>query len=123
VTDPREQVGSYFADETGDYANHSGVASYRKRVIRRLTSREGSFRHLTNYGVGTPDQVKRLARPSVRAQLAVKAEEQFNQEPETLSVKVTIVAVGSVFHYVVAAKMKLGVTLHINVPVSGGFSG
>lgn len=78
------------ADASGDVATDRGLASYRKRVLRRLLTRRGAFAHLPGYGVGTAAQIKRLATPSVRARLVADAEEQIRREPETKSVRASL---------------------------------
>ena len=78
------------ADASGDVATDQGLASYRKRVLRRLLTRRGAFAHLPGYGVGTAAQVKKLATPSVRARLVADAEEQIRREPETQNVRATL---------------------------------
>lgn len=91
--DGQEQgkLGSFFVDDTGDYAVDQGIASYRKRVFRRLTTRKGSFAHLPNYGVGIPDQIKSLSKAGLRESIAADAEEQIRREPETAAVSVVLV--------------------------------
>lgn len=78
------------ADASGDVATDRGLASYRKRVLRRLLTRRGAFAHLPGYGVGTAAQIKRLATASVRAKIVADAEEQIRREPETESVRATL---------------------------------
>lgn len=77
-------------DERGDYALDVGLDSYTKRVWRRLTTRRGGFAHLPSYGVGVPDQIKRLGKESTRKQLESEAEGQIAQEPETKSVSAVL---------------------------------
>jgi hypothetical protein len=63
-------------------ATNQGLASLRKRVLRRLLTRRGAFPHLPGYGVGTAAEIKRLATPSVRARIVAEAEAQIRREPE-----------------------------------------
>jgi hypothetical protein len=85
-------LGTFPIDGSGDYGIDSGIASYKKRIIRRLTSRRGAFAHLaaSRYGVGVVEAVKQLGRAGVREALAAEAEAQIRLEPETLDVKVIV---------------------------------
>lgn len=85
-------LGTIPTDAQGDLAFDDGVDSYRKRLFRRCLTRKGAFAHLPGYGVGLPDQVKRLALPGVRDALASDAEAQIRQEPETTDVSCVFVA-------------------------------
>lgn len=79
-----------FPISDGDYAIDSGLQGYKKRCFRRLYTAVAGFLHLgPTYGVGIPQQGKKLARPATIAQLAASAESQIGQEPETKSVHVT----------------------------------
>jgi len=79
-------LGTIPVDATGDFAFDEGIDSYRKRVFRRLLTRKGSFAWMPTYGVGVPDQVKRLGRVGTRAEIAAEAEAQIRMEPETSEV-------------------------------------
>lgn len=92
VTNDPTLLGGYPVDDGGDYAIDEGLTSYKKRVIRRLTTRKGAFAHLPNYGVGVPDRVKRLGGSSYRQALAADAESQIKEEPETLAVSVRAIS-------------------------------
>jgi hypothetical protein len=105
---PSSVLGTYQPDGTGDYANDAGLTGYVKRVTRRLMTRKGAFAHLPKYGVGLPDDVKRLQRPGFREAVAADAEDQIMQEPETLSVSVRVTQVGSKTLFQVRAQTKLG---------------
>lgn len=79
-----------FSVSNGDYAFDQGMASFKKRVYRRLITRPGGFLHLgKGYGVGVPQQGKKLARPSTIRALSATAEKQIGQEPETQACSVT----------------------------------
>lgn len=89
TTDPL-LLGAIPVDSLGDYASDEGITSYRKRVWRRLITREGGFAHLgEDYGVGILSETKKLATPQVRARLAHRAESQIKREPETKDCRVT----------------------------------
>jgi hypothetical protein len=82
-----------FPVSDGDYAIDSGLQSYKKRCFRRLYTAVGGFLHLgPTYGVGIPQQGKKLARPSTINGIAASAEAQIGQEPETRACTVTGVA-------------------------------
>jgi hypothetical protein len=84
-------LGVFSIDSSGDYANDQGLASYKKRIYRRLVTRPGGFLHLGNgYGVGVPQQAKKLARSATIQQLASSAERQIALEPETQQCQVTV---------------------------------
>lgn len=84
-------LGTFPIDGSGDYGIDRGILSYKKRIIRRLTTAQGAFAHLaaSRYGVGMGNAVKALGRAGVRESLASEAETQIRLEPETKSVKVT----------------------------------
>lgn len=117
ATLPSSALGTYQPDGTGDYANDAGLTGYVKRVTRRLMTRKGAFAHLPGYGMGLPQDVKRLQRPGFREALAADAEDQIAQEPETVSVAVRVVQVGSKTFMQVRAKTKLGPAA-FDVPVA-----
>lgn len=83
-------LGSYQVNSSGDYATDRGLASYRKRVVRRLAASFGGFAHLPGYGLGATSKIKLLDRGGTAEALASQAEVQIKQEPETASVKVTV---------------------------------
>jgi hypothetical protein len=77
-------LGGIPTDATGDYATDEGVVSYKKRVWRRILARKNGYSHLPGYGAGLLQQLKKLARPSTRQQIASDVEVQILQEPETI---------------------------------------
>lgn len=110
-------LGSIPVDEQGDYAFDQGVTSFRKRVFRRLMTRKGKFAHLPGYGVGTPDQVKRLARPGVADEIAADAEVQIAQEPETQTVSARFEHRGGGAHVLrVRVRTHAGETVNLDLP-------
>lgn len=88
--DPTASLGTYRIGPDGDYAADRPFASYRKRCVRRVTTRLGGFAHLARYGAGANGHVKRQATARERQLLAEQAEQQIRFEPETLSVTVTV---------------------------------
>lgn len=81
-------LGTYTIDDTGDYALDSGQENLRKRVLRRLMTKTNGFMHLADYGVGVPQQGKKLTQQSVLSGLAAKAEKQIALEPDVAKVRV-----------------------------------
>jgi len=111
-------LGTFQVDDTGDYAADRGMASLKKRILRRLTTRKGAFRHLPGYGVGFPGVVKLLSRPGVAAALAADAEDQIRQEPEVQSVSVRLVqSVPGLAYFSVKVQTSIGGTLEFDVPL------
>jgi hypothetical protein len=83
-------LGTYQTSSSGDYATDRGLASYRKRIVRRLSAMLGGFAHLPGYGLGALDKVKLLDRGGSAEALASEAEAQVKEEPETQSARVTV---------------------------------
>lgn len=114
-------LGTYPIDSTGDIARDEGLPGYKKRVIRRLTTRKDRFAHLPGYGVGILDDVKQLARPGLRERKADEAEDQIKQEPETVSVRVAVVVDQQrpdIAYYRINAKATFGRVPTFDVPIS-----
>lgn len=112
-------LGTLRADSLGDLAYDEGITSYKKRIFRRLTFSKNRTGHIPGYGVGIPNNVKRLARPAVRDALAAEAEEQIRLEPETVAVKVTVeVNPSGVGFYRVRAKTNTGRTVNTAAPIA-----
>jgi hypothetical protein len=104
-----EQLGTYPVDETGDYAVDEGIANLRKRVVRRLTTRRGSFAHMPTYGTIAHENVKRLGRPGVRAMIANDAEMQIREEPDVVACSVSVeLPEPGVIRYRIRVKVRSG---------------
>lgn len=83
-------LATYRSNGRGDYAYDEGIVGLKKRVMRRLTTRPGGFAHLgRSYGVGVPQQLKKLATSKVVQQLATEAQKQIAEEPDVAVVRVT----------------------------------
>lgn len=111
--------GTYQVADDGDYAWDEGVASLRKRVVRRLITMRGAFAHLPGYGVGIPAYVKQLAISSTLTQLAADAEAQIAREPDVA--KVTVAArvdpsVPNLVRFLVRVKRTVGPSVQFDVP-------
>ncbi len=116
---PNDSVlGTLPVDDTGDLAKDEGLPSYKKRVLRRLSTRKGRFRHLPNYGTLAIQSLKQLARPGLLQAIAADAEEQIRQEPETVAVKVQIVVQGAIALYRIRVRCSFGQTVDMTAPVA-----
>jgi hypothetical protein len=116
-------LGSYPIDASGDYASDQGLTSYKKRIVRRLTTRRQGFAHLADYGVGAVEQVKQLDRPGVRQELAAQAVAQISREPETVSVTVEIVTLPEhpeIAYFKIRATTSAGALVDMDVPFTIG---
>lgn len=113
-------LGTLPVDDTGDLAKDEGLQSFKKRVLRRLATRKGRFRHLPGYGTLALESVKHLARPGLMQAIAADAEEQIRQEPETVAVKVQIVTQGAIAYYRIRVRCSFGQTVDMTAPISIG---
>jgi hypothetical protein len=114
-------LGTFREDSQGDIAFDEGLAGYRKRVMRRLTTRKGKFAHLPNYGVSMMTSIKQLARAGIREFMAEEAESQIRQEPETVDVSVALVVEAAhpdITRYRIRARTNIGQLPDFNVPLS-----
>lgn len=114
-------LGVYPIDSQNDFAFDEGLASYRKRIIRRLTTRKNGYAHLPGYGIDTLKSVKTLARAGVREFIAQDAESQIRMEPETVDVSVSIVinpARPDVALYRIRVRSKFGPLPSFDVPMA-----
>lgn len=117
ITTDSRILGTLPTDETGDLAYDEGLASYKKRIFRRLTTRKGAYAHIPDYGVTIFQQIKRLSRPGLIQQLADEAKQQIMDEPETQACSVIIVTNGSIVYYRVRVRTSAGQSTGMNVPV------
>ncbi len=116
-------LGTYQYGSTGDYATDRGLASYRKRVVRRCAAMLGGFAHLPNYGLGAVGRVKQLDRGGTAEALAAQAEAQVKQEPETQDCKVTVersALTPNVVVLRVRAIMRSGASVDLGIPFPSG---
>lgn len=114
-------LGTFVIADDGDYATDQGPESLKKRVLRRLMTRKGAFAHLPNYGVGVPDEVKKLGTQAVLSRLRVDAEQQILEEPDVDQVRVGIFAdseTPGLYRLRVAVRPKLGSPFAFEVPYS-----
>lgn len=75
-------LGSIRVDDSGDYAFDEGIVNLKKRVLRRLVTARGAFAHLPTYGVGIPQNAKKLGSPIFVQALAADAQAQIATEPD-----------------------------------------
>ncbi len=111
-------LGTLPVDETGDLAKDEGLESYRKRVLRRLSTKKDRYLHLPGYGVLAVSSVKMLARPGTIQSIAADAEEQIRQEPETVDVRVDVVTQGSLAFYRIKVRCSFGQTVDLLAPIA-----
>lgn len=114
-------LGTLPIDSQGDLAFDEGLAGYKKRVMRRLTTRKGKFAHLPSYGVSILTSIKQLARPGLREFLADEAESQIRQEPETVDVSVELIVDENnpaITRYQIRARTNFGQLPDFDVPLS-----
>jgi hypothetical protein len=119
-------LGTYPTNASGDYASDKGLASYRKRVVRRLAAMTGGFAHLPGYGLGATARVKQLDRGGTAETLASEAEVQVKAEPETATVRVTVersAATPDVVVLRVRATTTAGGSIDMGVPFPAGGGG
>jgi hypothetical protein len=81
-------LGTFQYAADGDYQNDAGLANLKKRVIRRLTTKRGSFAHMPNYGLDLPE--KGPMRPGVMRQLQSQAIAQVQAEEGVVSASVSV---------------------------------
>jgi hypothetical protein len=81
-------LGTFQYAADGDYQNDAGLENLKKRVIRRLTTKRGSFAHLPNYGLDLPE--KGPMRPGVMRQVQSQAIAQVQAEEGVVSATVSV---------------------------------
>lgn len=94
VNDPdlAAQLGTFPIDATGDYAFDDGLTQVKKRIIRRLMTRPGTFPSAPDYGVGVPSYGKQLGSLAIRQRIAAEAQRQISAEPEVADASVNLVS-------------------------------
>lgn len=80
-------LGCFAVDDTGDYALDSGVTSFRKRVLRVITTAKNGFAHLPGYGAGLVQKMKQTGTTARLAALVTDVETQVRRDPDCLSVE------------------------------------
>ena len=115
-------LGSIPMGGDGDYAFDEGITSYKKRLLRRLTSAKNRFAHLPGYGLGPGAKLKQLGKQSVRAAFEADARQQVMQEPETVEASANLIVdpnVPGLWRLKLRIKCKLSSDpLELNVPFS-----
>lgn len=112
-------LGTFVVDDTGDYGADEGKTNLRKRIIRRLISREDSFPHAPGYGVGVPQELKKSNTAATRARLAAKGQKQISLEPDVSKCVCQIVQdenVPNLIRYRTYVRTKDGLDLRVDVP-------
>jgi hypothetical protein len=83
-----QQLGTLVTDADGDFKNDAGLDNLKKRVIRRVTTRRGSYQHAPAYGLSVP--LKGLATPAALRNLQQQALQQLALEPGVTAVRVSV---------------------------------
>jgi phage baseplate assembly protein W len=112
-------LGSFAVDDTGDYAFDDGLTNFKKRILRRLIYRKGSFPHMPEYGVGVPAYVKQLSIAATRGRLAAEAQQQISREPDCVSCTVDVVtdkSTPNLVRFLIVATTHKGQTARFDVP-------
>ena len=82
-------LGTFFIDESGDYAFDSGVNQLKKRVYRRFVTTPGGFPANPGYGVGVLGYGAQLSVMGVRQRICDEARQQISTEPDVKACSVT----------------------------------
>ena len=102
--------GVWTIDDSGDLVNEGGIASLKKRVLRRAVTQPNAFSWLVNYGVRT----KLKESFSIVEVTAAKAnlEAQILEEPEVAEVAVqTTILAASVVTFQIQVRTRHGVVV------------
>lgn len=76
----------YVLTATGDLDTISGLENIKNALFHRLITSPGSLIHRPNYGVGIKDFQGAPNTIDVKRQMALKIQEQFEQDPRVESV-------------------------------------
>lgn len=112
-------LGTFEITSDGDIAQDHGVASLRKRILRRATTLAGEFFHLGEYGAGL--ETKRLARPDLLMRYQEKLRAQIEREPEVRAASVRISQVvgnPDVVAVYIRAQTMSGDPVDLSVPIT-----
>lgn len=112
-------AGAWRLDGRRDVDVHAGNDALRKRIIRRLITGRGAFRHLPTYGLGL--QTKELLTTTHFAQLRAEATRQLLEEEDVDKVEVQVYGAPNRVVVTVMVKPKAGpgVDLSFEVPAEG----
>lgn len=81
-----EPLGTFSYDEAGDLANDTGRRNLRKRIFRRLSTRQSGFSHLGD-SYGLRFESKRLVTPTFLRELQNNIEQQIRAEPDVVTAR------------------------------------
>lgn len=103
-----QSLATLQVDELGDLENDTGRISTKKRILRRITTEPGGYRHIPSYGLLV---AKGTALTTLLLQqLKIDTESQIIREPEILEVQATVnEVVPGVVRMSLLARDKLGV--------------
>jgi len=80
--------GTLVVGSSGDYDTVTGLELVKKLIIRRLSTRQGGFFHLPDYGVGY--RVKEPVQPGSLRQVKAEVERQILKEPEVAAASASL---------------------------------
>jgi hypothetical protein len=116
---PLGQLGSYNITDDGDLGIDDGLASLRKRILRRITTAVSGFYHLPNYG--TDLETKANLTPDLARRIRERVTSGVNKEPDVLTSTTRVYAVTGEDGMVVVqvtATTKFGQTVSVSEQVS-----
>lgn len=119
--DPFE--GRFIPTSSGDLSNQGGLASLRKRILRRLYTPTNSFSFLPGYGLGL--RLKEVASIGQLQALKIDATSQVKKEPEVVSATVSLTqdsAAPEVVQINIHITTKTGLTLQVGGSFGPGIS-
>lgn len=106
-------LGGFVVNESRDLAFDEGLATLKKRMLRRAFTRRGAFTYMPEYGMGLMGEVKKLQTAGVRHRIAADAEAQYKQEPELAKVRVSFTSVGPLVRMVILGRTRKGSGLRL----------
>lgn len=113
-------AGTLVVTPGGDYATETGTDLLKKLIIRRLTTPQGAFFHLPNYGVGL--RVKEKLPIGDLVKLKAQIESQVKQEPEVQDVSATVSLSNNILTVLLAVKERSTGT-RIDIPLQSTLQG
>lgn len=112
-------LGTFEITDSGDLAQDGGIASLRKRILRRIQTVVDGFFHLKGYG--TELEIKALLKPDLMRRIQDKMRAQILREPEVSDCRVIIQRVqqnADVISVTVRAQTISGKAIDLAAPIS-----
>jgi len=113
-------LGTYSADDSGDYAFDSGSTSFRKRAVRRFVTKKNGFAHLPGYGIGIPQYGKQLAANATITRIIADGEAQLRRGPDVERVKIKAIkdpTAPNLYRFQIIAVMRNGQAQRVEFPL------